>query len=289
MLGEHRQTLAQRIRGSVTVEPIAFLYILPFVLSTSTNQQYASYYQAVALGGDPELLEVGLCSIGDYNNTDWVATVQAAAAEYLTIFSFLNNLPMVMMALLMGSYSDSRGRKIAMCLPVIGGIIRAITSIIIVSTAINLQYMYIAAFLEGLFGGSAVVTLALYAYIADVSTLQKRSWRMLLLMVTESLGIALAEISAGYIITDIGFIYPYIIILSCYVTCLLMIIFYVAETVQEKLSDKDSGKGYFDWHHFKRTFGLLIRSEKSGMTWVLRASAGITFLVYMTQSVNAFG
>lgn len=282
-MGDRPKSLWHRLRSAVTVEPIAFCYILPFVLSTSTNQQYASYYNAIALGGDPAVLTVGLCSLG-VNNTAWVAAVQSAAADYLTAFSFLNNIPMVLAALLMGSYSDKRGRKIAMCAPVVGGMIRATFSVAIVYTQVNIKFLYVAAILEGIFGGSSVITLALYAYIADVSTHEKRSWRMLLLMVAESCGIAFAEISAGYLITYIGFILPFVLILGCYALCLGLIAFYVEETV---VSREDTG--YFNYKHFTRTFGLLVSSSKPGMVWFLRLATLTTWLVYVCQSVNAFG
>ena len=58
-----------RMRSLVTVEPIAFLYILAAILANSTNQQYASYYNAVQMGGDVELLSVGICELGNNDNS----------------------------------------------------------------------------------------------------------------------------------------------------------------------------------------------------------------------------
>lgn len=273
-----------RMRSTLTVEPIAFLYTLAFVLSTSTNQQYSSFYYGLELGGDSDLLSVGVCSLNE-NSTEWVATVQELAAGYLSYFTLLNNLPMLVAAILMGSLSDVRGRKLVLALPVIGGIIRACIAIGVESSRINIYYMNIGAFIEGLMGGSAVVGLALYSYIADISTPQTRSWRMLFLFVAESIGIGLAEIAGGYLITYTDFLYPYIMILCVYVVCFLIILFYIRETVTE---DAPGTASCFSCFHLRRTFGLLFRKSQEGLTAILWLGQSMLFLIYGVQGLSAF-
>ena len=266
----------------LTVEPIAFLYNLGFVMSTSTNEQYASYYSALAMGGDPSLLSVGLCSLGA-NTTTWVAEVQGQAAGYLSVFSLLNNLPMLLVAVFMGSYSDRGGRKLIMALPVLGGLLRGAIALGVQTTYMDINYMWIGAGIEGFMGGSAVLTLALYAYIADVSSPARRVWRMVWLFVAESLGIAVAEVAVGYLITYSGFLYPYIAIIAAYVVCLLLICVYLRESVH------NIGESHhWSCSHLVRTFQPLFRRVGQDWPLILWAATVALICAYASQSVLAY-
>ena len=271
------------LRRYVTVEPAAFLFILAYILATSTTQQYVTYRTAEDLGANTALLTASLCELTANMSTS-VSEVEAEAASVLTIFSLLNILPMLLAAILMGSYSDSQGRKVALIAPVIGGLLRGLCALVICIWSLDLQYLYFAGLLEGLFGGTSVFSTALFSYIADVSRIRSRSWRMLVLMLVQALGIGVAEVSAGYMITYLGFLYPFLMILVIYLLCLLTVIGYIRETVRE------SGKkvGYFSFRHFIRTFQPLFQAFDRGRRWILRCGTAIMLLSFICQGIVGY-
>ena len=252
-------------------------------MSTSTNEQYASFYSATIMGGDTSLLTVGLCSLGN-TTEDWVAAVQTRAANYLSVFSLLNNLLMLPAAIFLGSFSDRHGRVIALSLPVTGGLIRGAIALGVQVSFVDIKYMWAGATIEGLMGGSAVLTLALYAYIADVTSPANRGWRMVWLFVAESFGIAVAEIAVGYIITYSGFMYPYVIIIAVYLISLLLIFAVLPESVRRP----EGGARYCSFQYVMQPFRLLFRKTEQGWTLVVWAAAAAILFVYAAQGISAF-
>ena len=81
----------------------------------------------------------------------------AAEATYTEYFNLINVLPMALVVLFLGSYSDYRGRKMALLLPVLGGILRAVVAILVVQYGVNIDYMFVGAGLEGIAGGFALM------------------------------------------------------------------------------------------------------------------------------------
>ena len=271
-----------RFRAAVTVEPVTFLYILGYILSTTLIQQYASYYLAMQLNGDPELLTEGLCYVPT-NSSAFVTQVEEQTGSFLSAFSLLNFLPMVVASVLMGAYSDNRGRKSIMVLPVLGGILRGVISLAFVYTEVSISYFYIPAALEGLFGGTAVFETAVFAYVADVSTRNRRSWRMVVLLIAQALGVAVAEVTSGYLITYFGFIPPLYMVLTAYVLCLIVIATYIRESVTSSAKD-----AVFRCANLLQPFRLLWGTGDPGRTWVLRMSSLVAFLSYITQGIMSY-
>lgn len=281
--GEESEGCCERMRNLITVEPCAFLFILGYILATSTTQQYVSFSTAVSMGADTALLTASLCDLTS-NMTSSVAEVEGTAAGIMTIFSLLNILPMLLAAILMGSYSDTRGRKIALIAPVIGGLLRGIAALIICFFNMDLEYLYGAGLLEGLFGGTSVFSTAMFAYIADVSRIKSRSWRMLVLMLVQALGIGVAEVTAGYMITYLGFVYPFLMILCIYAACLLFVILYIQETVNKQ----ENRVGYLSCTHFIRTFRPLFSSLDTGRRWIMRVCTMVMLLSYICQGIMGY-
>ena len=269
-------------RGLITVEPIAFLFMTASVLSATTTQEFVNYAVAEYHGADPSILTKSLCS-GETNTTS-VADVQTEAAQLLTVFSLLNALPMLFAAVLMGSYSDSRGRKIALVVPVFGGLFRGFVTLSVCYWKLDLRTLHAGAVMEGLCGGQSVFTTALFAYIADVSSRKRRSWRMFVLSLMETIGISLGDVSIAYLVTYTGFTAPFVLIVAIYILCLIYTVCVIRETVR-----RDSTQaGFFSLTHFARTFRLLFNVGDELQRWVLRCATAIMFLLVIFQGIVGY-
>ena len=269
-------------RQFITLEPVAFLYQSALVMSTTMTQQYVNYAVAESYGVEPDVQSDSICSV-DMNETS-VADVQTIAADILFKFSLCNIFPMLVAAVMMGSYSDSGGRKVALIIPVLGGLIRGGTTLAVVFFGLDLRWLIAAGFVEGLSGGSAVFSTAAYAYIADVSKRNRRSWRMLVICLMESTGVCLAQITMGYLVTLWGFVIPFMYIVLVYTLCLLYVTCFIHETV----TGVSISLGYFNFKHFVRTFRVLVDGADAFSRWVMRCSSMMLFVIFIFQGIIGY-
>ncbi len=103
-----------------------------------------------------------------------------------------------MATIILGSVSDSRGRKIALVAPVVGAIFRGVLAVVLVFRNREITLMWLGAGMEGFCGGGIVLTLAAFAYMADITNPANRTFRMVLICVAEALAMGVGEILAGY-------------------------------------------------------------------------------------------
>ena len=223
------RSFCAELSSSITVEPAAFLYFIGLITASTTTEQYA-FYRLSNKHNELENHELQNHQLlkkcmPSYNKTASIVADEVATetAQFLVFFNLVNQVPPVFVALLMGSYTDRMGRKVALVAPVIGGGLRAILTLIIIYLDLSMKYLYLAAAVEGLSGGSATFTMALFAYVADISTKERRSIRIFMVQLVNTLGMAMAQITIGYMIFYWSFSYPYGLILCIYVMCLGLI------------------------------------------------------------------
>ena len=81
------------------------------------------------------------------------------------------------MSLILGSYTDRRGRKKILYLPIIGNFLRVFITFLIVNFEWPLDIFVISSFVAGAFGGTQTLFTVCYSYIADITDEEKRSFR----------------------------------------------------------------------------------------------------------------
>ena len=89
----------------------------------------------------------------------------------------LGLIPELIMALVLGSYTDKGGRKTVLYFPIIGNFIRLVITLFIVNYEWPVDTLAITYFVGGAFGGTQTLFTVCYAYIADISAEEKRSFR----------------------------------------------------------------------------------------------------------------
>ena len=160
------------------------------------------------------------------------------------------------MAFLWGSYTDNVGRKRALILPVLGSLIRALTNLIVAACQLNLAVLYIGCAIDGFFGGPAVFTGAIFAYIADITPISSRSQRTVVIQAMLVFGLALSHITQGYLVQYWGFIVTYIITAAAIGLNLLYVTFWVPESVRDIKPCP-----FFRFDHAKKTVLLFFKDD----------------------------
>ena len=133
--------------------------------------------------------------------------------------------------MLLGSYSDRAGRKIGIILPLLGALISALGCIIVTALKMPFWYIFIGNFMSGFSGGPTTMLTACYSYIADITTHEQRSKRMVIISLCEGVGAVVVQIGVGVAIQNVGFVSSSAILCGFYALCFLYAIFLLQDTI----------------------------------------------------------
>ncbi len=155
--------------------------------------------------------------------------------------SLVNFIPGLVMLLVIGSYSDRLGRKLALITPCIGSITGILVQMAIVYFDLPV-WVFLFGVVEYLFGGLYTIVTGCFAYIADTVPQEKRALRMTILDAIVFFMAAVGNIIVGYMIQWMGYFYPYIYCLVGKIITLLYAIFFIPESLQPKYDSVQQGK-----------------------------------------------
>ena len=248
----------RRAFGAITVEPVTFCYACALILHAPLIQQYV-YQRLSEDHGIPSNINVVESSCGVYTNTETDLSVlrKRKDVQSLTSFIYLGiilaaALPSFFMALLLGSWSDRVGRKIVVLLPVIGGLMDSICVLIIMFTRGSLYFLFIGSFCNGLCGFFTTMILAVFSYMADMTSEKERALRLGILEAVAFTSGMISHISSGWWIHRLGFKAPYMFITCLHLISLTYIVFWLPES--SKNVDQKRIGDLFSASHFKKIY-----------------------------------
>ncbi|XP_076450013.1 lysosomal proton-coupled steroid conjugate and bile acid symporter SLC46A3-like [Babylonia areolata] len=138
-----------------------------------------------------------------------VQTVQDLSADFLGRADLIDGSVGLVVNLLLGSYSDFLGRKLALFLPLMGHFLRLSTVVVVIYWDLGLPGLYVGYLLDGLLGGFPGLVMGLFSYMADITSYGgQRTVGSTLIEGCVGLGHALLYALAGLFIQQAGFLYP---------------------------------------------------------------------------------
>ena len=162
--------------------------------------------------------------------------VQTAASMYLMTYKIAVNLPAIVLGLFCGAWSDRVGRKLPVMLCCLGTIIACLLYLgsMMTSSRLAVPLVLLGAFLRGCFGKSAVVTMALHSYIADVTSESERTPSLGRLLAMNYFGYCVGSLLGGALLENqvykyMGSFCTCILLNTC---CVFIAIICMAESVQ---------------------------------------------------------
>ena len=148
--------------------------------------------------------------------------VRSEASHWILYNNLASSIPAILAAMFYGVLSDALGRRPFILIPALGGLLNALSVIIISYLAPNHIYLYlIGSFASGMSGGYSVFNFAVYSYTADISVTSRRTSKIGILESMTYFGASLSGLVSGIWIKDEGYVSPYWGILACYVAVLL--------------------------------------------------------------------
>lgn len=256
--------LAFRRRKIITVEPVLFLYMVATYTYFPLVQQYLLWrfgsekLQNTSFSANSShycISENELKNFTGSNKTFGI--VQGQANDIVFYNSLLSSLPSAFAAMIFGPLSDRVGRKPIIIVVAAGAALQALGIIAVIHFNINIYYLLIPSAISGFTGGFASMLSMCFTYIADVSTLKQRTWRIGIVEAMIFAGGALAEAAGGYWLQELDcFFEPP---MWLYVGCQGLIIVYVLLYLPESLTrDERLEKA----QNSQRGFQKLVRSFK---------------------------
>ena len=141
---------------------------------------------------------------GEIYGEEGIKSVQTNAAVYLMVYKFAVNLPAIVLGLFCGAWSDKVGRKLPVMFCCFGTILACLfyMSSMMTSPWAGVWLVMAGALLRGSFGKSAVITMALHSYIADVTSLKQRTQGLGRLLGMNYLGYCVGSVVAGLLLEN---------------------------------------------------------------------------------------
>lgn len=256
--------LCKRYLFRLTVEPVLLLFMFASFMSSPVLQQLLYNIICEDTMG---------CNVNDQNKTytrcsepsEVEQRVETTTSHWILYINLANGIPSIFAALVAGGASDKVGRKVLIAIASAGGIINVIV-IIMTSTAGLPKYVFLfGAGVTGLFGGFTVINLAVYSYMADVSSAQERTSRFGILESMTFIGGSLSGVIGGVWIKSGHYTQPFYLVGSLYTIVFIIII--IPRLIPESVNTHDNMVTLnvlkLIYQNTKSFIGLFVFSEHS--------------------------
>ena len=249
----------------ITVEPVTFCYACALILHAPLIQQYI-YHRTSLEHGIPSCIKNDISSCEMASSSEDKRTLHVRKdVQSMTSYIYLGiilsaSVPSLIMALLLGSWSDKVGRKIVLLLPVIGGLLETVCILITMYTEAPLYLLFAGSFINGLCGFFTTMILAVFSYIADITEEKDRALRLGILEAVAFTSGMISHVTSGWWIRHLGFKAPYIFILCLHIISLFYVLLYLPNT---RTNEQIVWKDLFNTKHFTKVIVVFKDAETS--------------------------
>ncbi|XP_051766646.1 solute carrier family 46 member 3 [Ctenopharyngodon idella] len=215
------------------IEPIVAIYAFASFMVYPLVQQYVyrRLWLEITNSSYPVSDDSSRCATNSSNHTNQQEEVQKAASLFSMYSDLSSMIPSLIVTLLLVAYSDQRGRKITIIMPLTGSLIYTLSFLAVSFFELNLYLLIAASFVSALFGGIGTMLGGCFSYVADLCVDDKqKTLRMAVVDMMIGLLAGVASISTGYFLHASGFNWPFFTSALFQVVNLLYAIFILEET-----------------------------------------------------------
>ncbi|XP_066507692.1 lysosomal proton-coupled steroid conjugate and bile acid symporter SLC46A3 [Hoplias malabaricus] len=201
--------------GCVSViEPVIGLHSFSMFMTYPLLQQYIyrRLWQQLSGSQYSSTFNQSHCS-KNYSNISIQQAIQTETSHFLMQSELAFLIPSLFSSLLLVSYSDYRGRKVAMVPPLVGDFLFTFIYFIVTWFSLSLSYLLAAAFLAGVLGGPNTLIGGCFSYVADrcqAATAGRKTMQMARLEAVLGILSGLGSLCTGFFIRAAGFSWPFL-------------------------------------------------------------------------------
>lgn len=282
----------------VTVEPLAFLFILTVYCEYTALQEMIATKLCFQISNATSVTACDRWSLSPDQQSQLSSELSGAMRWYMGIFSMCA----VVASLFTGSWSDALGRKPLLLLPsglgLVAELLFALCSIYLRSERI-LVLVYVAAFFNGISGGSTTAISSCFGYMADITDLETRTQRITILEAAFFAGGFVGFNVAGQLLKHVvGRRFEFVFGL-CFVLhlCVIAYTMTLSETrgprrqsslssLENIPSDQNTGGKVFALTHAKQMLLTLVKKRKERTNILLLYISGFVSFVAMSVQLT---
>ena len=239
------------------VEIIFFLYKTGESMLDATTRPYiVKVVCHTKFGGNDSVC-------GELNNYPEIEDdIQTEAGLYLMYYRIIVNLPAIFLGLFCGAWSDKYGRKVPMILPSLGSVFSVLLYMCsLASEDWTIGWIMVGAFVQGIFGKSSVITMAVNSYASDITDRQDRTQKLGKLLAMNFFGLFAGALLSG-IFQDMSDL-PATLCMVVFIhgAAIMITVVFMTETVPLPSDRPEAfeGKGPFMLGNVKDSLSVLIK------------------------------
>lgn len=250
---EHVRHKVQLFFRGITVEPVIFCYAFGIILHVPVIQQYIHkrlsrekglFFNTTNSRSSCEPFPI----VGTKETYRLQRQVQSEAS-YMQLGLVLSaSTPSLLVALVLGAWSDHIGRRKAMGMPLFGSAIETALVLVVMYFELPVTTFLIGAFLVGCCGSFTTMVLSVFSYVADITDPSERAFRLGVIEAIAFLSGVCSHLTSGYLIDNIGFRTPYWMLLFLHTFALFYVVFILPESRIPSEADRASFK-FFSLSH----------------------------------------
>ena len=249
---------------------MCIIMLIHFVSTTIESLIVSEYtYQYVSenlQGNESHVHSKSVDASSNENCSAHKTEAQHDSAEWNSYYVYAEYVPCLLVVVWAGIMSDYLGRKPFIILTLLGTFLKTLATLTVVQYSLDIKYIFVGCLFGGLTGSHYTLDLSFCGVVADVSAYDKsRTFTLALLHLYAGLGSAVAQMSTGYMIRDLGFAIPCLVSVS-----LCFLNFLVGLYIPESLSDtnrKLNNDGFCE--KLQRFFAFYTNSSnlREGKVW----------------------
>lgn len=213
----------------VTVEPVMFLAMFCMALQGPLTTQYLWERLSADIGYN------GTKTEGCTNLTNVLEKEVEKQTSHWSLYLNLSGLLVGLFSVtLLGPWSDHVGRRPILILPFIGLTLQVGVYLLVMYLELHVGYLLIGRVLAGLTGDFNTILAGCFAYIADITDRESRTFRVAVLEACLGIAGMVASILGGYWRKSQGYINPFWLALAVNIFTAFYVYFCVRESVKDK-------------------------------------------------------
>lgn len=200
------------------------------------------------------------------NFSSYEDEIQQTAAAYLMYYRILINVPAILLGLFCGAYSDKYGRKIPMMLPSIGSVLSVMLYMLsVIIEDFRIPLILIGSTLQGMFGKSSVITMAVNSYASDITDAEHRTKKLGKLLGMNFFGLFAGSLLSGVLQDLSDIVTTFCSVVFIHAAVVILVIVAMKETVEYPVKDEKESEclSIFKISNVKDSFRVLTKKRAS--------------------------